>query len=369
MKAKQAGESADIPPETLETIKASFRASEPIYRSMGSPLYAELCTGALADDDILALTQGAEASARPVHLFTAVHHLLLGDPDDPLSAFFPTLTEQPAPAEQAYPEFARYCRAHRDEILRLIDSHSVQMTYAERCRALLPPLALVAEQAGEPLNLVDIGCSAGVMLTFDHYAYEYAGHDRVGPADAPLTLAGELHGNPPLRIPAIGTRTGIDLNIVDVAAEEDRRWVLASTFPELRDEQARLARALDVVARTDIRFLQGDGLELLPHVLADTPSPLCIFHSATLFYWSPDAKASLEELLKESSRERDIYRVGLEPSEQFIAWQQGRGGGDSDGKDIPKGEIMVTRYRDGAAESRVVAHNNRADYGSVEWLD
>ena len=366
---RSGGGNAPASTQELEMIAAAFRASEPVYRSMGSPLYAELCIGALADPDILELTRNAEASARPVHLFTAVHHLLMQAPDDPLSRYFPTLTDQPGPAERAYPEFARYCRAHREELLRLIDTHSVQMTYVERCRALLPPLALVAGQAGEPLNLVDIGCSAGVMLTFDKYAYEYAGHPRVGAADAPLTLEGELLGEPVLRIPEIGSRTGIDLHTVDVASEEARRWVLASTFPELREQQARLATALDVVARTDIRLLEGDGLELLEDVLADTPSPLCVYHSATLFYWSAEASAALEALLQEASADRDIYRVAIEPSDQFIAWQRGGGGMDQAPSDMPKGEIVVSHYHGGEVERRTVAYNNRSDYGCVEWID
>jgi hypothetical protein len=99
----------------------------------------------------------------------------------------------------------------------------VQTTYVDRCRAVLAPLCLVADQAGEPLNLVEIGCSAGVLLTFDKYAYELNEAGRIGPADAALTLKGQLFGGPRLRMPAIGARIGLDLHPLDARSEDERR--------------------------------------------------------------------------------------------------------------------------------------------------
>ena len=72
----------------------------------------------------------------------------------------------------------------------------------------------------------------------------------------------------------------------------------------IRQQQKRLATALDVVARTEIRLLEGDALDMLPVALADTPSPICVYHSACLMYWSKEAKRALDELLQEASRDR-----------------------------------------------------------------
>ena len=276
--------------DSPEEVAASFRAAAHIYKGMGSPLYEVFCLKGADDPDMIALASNAMANGRAIHIFTAVHHLLLRNPNDPLSRYYPTLTDNPTPPDGAYPAFARYCAEHRGEILQLLKTHTVQMTYVERCRSLVTPLSVIAQQAGEPLNLVEIGCSAGVLLTFDKYAYDLRGQGAVGPADAALTLTGELRGGPALRIPKIGTRTGLDLRVVNVKSEEERRWILASTYPETREQQVRLAKALDVVAATDIRMLQGDALDLLPRVLAETPGPLCVYHSACLMYWSPEAQ-------------------------------------------------------------------------------
>lgn len=353
---------------SLERVAAAFRAGERIYAQQGSPLYAALAKAGADDPDILALSSNGLAGATPVHLFTSVHYLLLDGIADPLSRFFATLTSEPAPADQAWPDFRRFCFEHRRELDELLRTRPVQMTYVERCRTLLPAVCHVAEQSGEPLNLIEIGCSAGVLLTFDRYAYELRDGERVGPQDAPFLLKGRMDGGPRLRIPRIGTRCGIDLNIIDPRSPDDRRWMLATCFPELRDEQQRLAGAMTIVAATDIRWLEGDALTQLSYALAATPDPVCVYHSACLFYWPAEAKAALDAQLRAASLTRTIYRIGIEPSERFDEWQTGalRSGADESAK--PSGEINVACYRGGNAESKRVALSD-AKFGTVWWLD
>lgn len=357
--------------ESLETVAATFRASEQIFDGMGARLFAELCKGVVRSPDLLELASHALAGARPAHLFSAVHYLLLRDPDPSLSPYFATLTENPAPPEMAFPAFARYCAEHRGEILQILETRTVQTTYVERCAALTPLVSFVAEQAGEPLNLVEIGCSAGVLLTFDKYAYEVTGRGRIGPADAPLTLEAEVHGGPTPRIPRIARRIGLDLRTIDCTSEDERRWLLALCFPELRAEQRRLDAALDVVARTEMTMLEGDALQRLPEVLASTPDPLCIFSSACLLYWSAEARAGLEEMLIAASRGREFYRVSLEPSEDYDRWAKGRSSGQADGGHAPRptvGMATIIRYRDGEAQARGVAQK-LGPLAGLRWVD
>ncbi|MDG2004425.1 MAG: DUF2332 domain-containing protein, partial [Novosphingobium sp.] len=287
----------------------------------------------------------------------------------PLARYFATLSDDPLPPDGAFAEFARYAREHHAEVQELLETRSVQTTYAERCRAILPPMCEVAREAGEPLNLIEIGCSAGVLLVFDKFAYRLNGQGLVGPEDAPLLLEGDLHDGPELFIPRIGKRTGIDLHTIDVRSAEERRWMLSLCFPELREEQARLATAFDVIAATDITLLEGDGLTHIRAALADTPDPLCVYHSACLRYWPVEARAALEEIFLEESRKRSFWRISIEPSDAFDEWYTGQreeARGDSPAG-RPSGEIAIFRYAGGKAERRVVGLPN-ADYGVVRWL-
>jgi hypothetical protein len=354
----------------LSAAAAALRAGVHLYEVMGTPLYATLCARAASDADIVALVSHGREGAAPMHLFSSVHYLLLQDPSDPLGQFFATLTAKPRSPEDAFPEFVRFCRERREEILRLLDTRTVQTTYAQRCSTVMPLLSRVADEAGEPLNLVEIGCSAGVLLTFDKYAYELERVGRLGDPDAPLTLPLAVVGGRPLRIPRIGARIGLDLHVLDASSQDERRWLLALSFPEHREQQAALATALNVVARTPMRMIEGDALDTLPDVLAETPDPLCVLHSACLMYWPSQAKAALDTLLVDASRNRSIYRVAMEPTDRFESEQKGQtGGSEQTGQGTPiRGEAIITRYHGGVVD-RIATARTAPHYESVEWIE
>ncbi len=344
--------------ERYASVAAAFRTGAQSYGSFGAPLYSALCAGGAEDPEIIELATHAQLGAQPVfHLLTAIHFLVLGHPDDPLARYFPTLAAEPLPAGEAWPAFQSFCRARRGEIIETLNNTTVQTTFADRCATILPPIVWVADAIGEPLHLIEIGCSAGVLLTLDKYAYAYDGHARIGAADAPLTFAATILGDPPLRIPRIASRTGLDLRPLDAAKPDERRWLIAQIFPEYRQQREQLEVALDVVAVTDIAKITGDALQTLPGVLAATGDPVCIFHSVCLSYWTAEARAELDAMLASASRGgRTIYRVGSEPSASFSAWNKGHNRTQGE-KPPPSGEITITRYAGGEVDSRIVATN------------
>src|SRR5262249_39033604 len=151
--------------ERLKSVAAAFAGGVDFYRTRGSPLYGALCEMAGRDPTVIELASHAQAGSHPpFHLFAAVQYLLSDRPREPMARYFPLLTDHPLSAEQAAPEFVRFCAANRAPILKLLTSRTVQTTYVERCKNILPPLSLVGRELGEPLHLIEIGCSAGVLL-------------------------------------------------------------------------------------------------------------------------------------------------------------------------------------------------------------
>ena len=339
-----------IPPDA---VAKSLHDFAPLARRTGAHLYAELCDRIPDDPELVEIVSHALASFPGPHLFFAVNFLLLRDPKDPLARYYGNLTDNPARPEQAFPDFARYCKAHRGEIVHLMRTRTIQATFVERCQTLLPLASHVADLVGEPLNLIEIGCSAGLLLTFDQYAYDVKGRGRLGSNAASLTLNLEVRGGPEVRIPKIGQRIGLDLRPVDVKSADERLWLLAQFPPEEHVRQKRLAAALDTVARTDITFFEGDALEFVPEQTAKISGPLFVYHSNCLIYWSEASKAALDEQLKAASRGREIYRMGVEPEV---------------GRSDNGFEMVLTRYRDGEAEGKVVADSS-LDSGTLTWRD
>jgi hypothetical protein len=351
--------------ERRETVRSAFLRGARTYGDLGSPLYRALFTASADDPDIVALACHAQKGAQPAfHLLACAHYLLLGQPEDPLARFYATLTDPPAPPELAFPAFAVFCATHRDALRELLETRTVQTTYVERCGILLPLISAVVDEVDEPLNLIEIGCSAAILLTLDKYAYGLDGGAIIGPQNAPLTVSCDMRGGPQLRIPVIAERIGLDLHPIDVRSDEQRRWIVALTLPELRQPREDLLTALDVVAATPIRLVEGDAVERISEVLAQTASPVCVFHSACLSYWSADSKTAFDDRLKAASRSRDIYRCGIEAPESSYAHHQGLTAGASQAAGTS--ELTIARYRDGRVESTVVAHG--PFFGPFEWI-
>ena len=334
----------ELPRLSPAAVAAQIRSRAQLMKEAGSPLYASIVSRIPDDSELLEISSRGLGLAPEVHLLVAVHYLLMQDPRDPLAQYYASLTETPAPPEDVFPDFKRYCLLNRQEILRLLETRTIQLTTVSRCQAIMALLSHVADGAGEPLNLIEVGCSAGLLLAFDKFAYDLKGRPRLGAKDAPITLSVDVHGGPDLRIPRIDKRIGIDLRPVDVRLEDERRWMLAQHPPEAREEREKLVIALEKVAGTDIEFFEGDALDLLPEIIVDGTGPLCVFHSACVCYWSDEGKGKLESLLLKASRRREIWRASMEPDLARAA-REGR---------ATLVDFIVTRYCDGAADSNVV---------------
>lgn len=166
------------------------------------------------------------------------------------------------------------------------DRRSVQTNEPLRCAALLPALALVEG----PIALLEVGASAGLCLYPDRYSYRYRRDDDVlalDPADGPsrVVLASELEGAPPLRMPEIVWRAGIDLHPLDAGAPEDRAWLTGLVWPGEEGRRERIVGALDIAASDPPRLVAGDGAACLPALAAEAP------RGATLVVTTPGVLA------------------------------------------------------------------------------
>jgi hypothetical protein len=308
----------------------------------GATTYDVICRGIADDPDILALIGEAPVSQRrPNLLLAAVHFLLLGGVRHPLGAHYDTVRSfvdadpvRPAaegppagPDEGVVEDFKDFCLTHRTELLELIAVRNTQTNEVARCTAFLPAFSLIGAQypEGEPLSLLDLGTSAGLNLLFDSYAYTYQARTdgairRAGRRESDVhlecTVRTELDDLPPLTLPSIGRRTGIDAAPIDPTSEDGSDWLLACLWPDNLHRFARLRAAL-AVARTTPRppvVVQGDILDDLPGVVADMEGdgPLLVFHSWVAAYLSPERQGRLVEAVRDLAHLRPLHYVYAE---------------------------------------------------------
>lgn len=285
--------------------------------AQASPLYAALAERIAEDAALLALAARIPLDKLPPNmLFAAVHALLLEQyGDDPLAAFYRSLTERPRPPAEAFADFRRFCLAHAVEIAVLCRVRRTSTNEVQRAAVLMPAFAIAA-RAGTPLQVIEIGCAAGLLLGWDRIGYDYGAAGRVHHPFAQFTLECAAEGALPLPaiLPPVQTRTGLDLVSLDPGRRADALWLRALIWPEQTARRVRLELAIRLARQYPPKLLQGDALALLPRVFEGLPraGTVLVFHSFALAQFPADARVRLLALLEQLGGRRALWRVGLE---------------------------------------------------------
>jgi len=261
---------------------------------------------------------GQTSAPKPNLFLAAVHALLLEGRAHELRRFYPSLGGACAEGDALWPAFRDFCLTHKGELLPLLQSRRVQTNEVARAAVLLPAFGLVAARTfGAPLALIEVGASAGLLLLFDRYAYDY-GTGVLGPAQSPVLLRCESRGPapPPVRgrFPSIASRTGIDLFPIDLREPGAATWLRALVWPDQTERAARLAGAIGLAASDPPTLLGGDALTLTPRALAQVPAGAVpvVFHCHTLNQFRPEDRERFGAMLAGASVGKSLYRISLE---------------------------------------------------------
>ena len=322
----------------------------------GSPLYVRLSEGVRDNPELRAFAAGAKKGQPPANiLFGAVHYLLLRGADHPLRRFYPNLNGGTHDEGDPLPHFVDFVATHREQLAPLIAAKVTNTNEVGRASLLHAAFRAVAEDAGEPLNLIEIGPSAGLNLVWDRYGVRYHRGSEIFElpvAEAALTIDCELRGDklPPLGpTPKIASRVGLELNPVNLDDPDQRDWLRALVWPDTRGRFERLEAALKAYASDRPEIRAGSALDLLPDALRAIPEDqrVCVYHSYVVYQFSTEMKEALESLLTLAGLRRPIWRIGIE--------------GGLDGSNT----IEMVRYHDGVRDAKILAlcHPHGA------WLD
>ncbi len=266
----------------------------------------------MADDPDLLGVVAAIPGVPPMNiLFGAVKYLLRAD--DALAAWYPHLADAArAPDDDAFAAFRAFVLDRRDEVGAIALARRTQTNEVARCAAILPWVAEVVAAWGEPPHAVDIGASAGLNLCLPDYEYLYG--DRVI-GRSPVVIPCENRGGFPLPrdLPAFASRTGLDVDPVDVDDDDAVAWLEALVWPEHEDRLERLRAAIGIRREREVAMVAGDAVETLLAVeRALPPGPLLAWHTITIYQFSAEQRAALSSAFADIATRRPIARIGLE---------------------------------------------------------
>ena len=328
--------------------------------SRRTPLYERLATGIAKDPALAGLLLHAPPRQRqPVLLFACVHDLLLADGEDPLAAFYPTLTT-PADTGDPIPAFGRFCAAHHDELVTLLATRSTQTNEVGRCALLLPPFGLIAAEVG-PLCHLDVGASAGLNLLLDRWHYTYEPGGDVG-VPAPVHLVCGTRGKVqiPASMPLVVERHGLDRDPIDVGDPEARRWLEASVWPDQPDRFERLRAALGVAATAGLDIRAGDAVRDTPALVMAAAAHPVVTNTWVLNYLSPDERRAYLDGLDRCGRRRDVSWVFAESPMLVPELPVPR-------EELSTTSLMLVRWRGGRRTVRHVAQCHPHGYW-LHWM-
>ncbi|MEO1537718.1 MAG: DUF2332 family protein [Pseudomonadota bacterium] len=298
------------------TVRDAFARQGPVCEALGSPFMGRLMPligawlqrGTSVADRILDWPGDTSAAGDsvPLRLAGALHALkiegiALGEEYPPYEVTDDALW---AAVETAL-------KQHETRIHRWLDSPP-QTNEVRRAAALLPALALIAKAFGKPVELLELGTSAGLNLRCDQFRLHVPGGG-IGPETSPVVLSPDWSGTPPSGpLPQVVARRGVDLNPLDPQKPADRLRLMAYLWPDQPERLARTQAAMELAGQVPAEITAGDAGEWTETALA-TSAPdrvRVLFHTIAWQYFPDATKARARAAMERSAS--PLVRVGME---------------------------------------------------------
>lgn len=229
-----------------------------------------------------------------------------------------------------------------------------QTNEPQRSAALMTGLLEVAARFGQPLEIIELGSSAGLNLLIGRYRFELGGV-AVGPADAALTMAPEWRGPPPPDVPlSIVSARGCDLRPIDLADLAAEARVAAYIWVDNPERLARLKTAAELVRAHPPRIDRADAADwLAARLIESQPEGVTrvLMHSVTWQYLPAQTQARITAAMERAgagaSADRPLAWVTMEPD-----------------RDLSAHRIGVRTWPDGA-----LTHTIGAAHAHARWVE
>ena len=284
-----------------------------------SELYEYLSRKIAEDNEMLELSSFAQDGQPIPNLFLgSVHYLLQKKGNEhKLSNYYRSMVEHPCEVNESFKFFKNFCETYRAEIISILKEKIVQTNEVRRCAYLYPTFSYIYNKMNRPLALIEIGTSAGFQLLWDKYSYSYHTGESYGSIGSNVEIKSNLKGDKtPFflpDIPPVSHRFGLDLHINDVTNSEDFLWLNSLIWPEHKERRELFEQAVKCITqfKSELSFIEGDGVELLSQIVNQIPqnAVICIFHTHVANQIPDIGKHMLLNTVRETGQKRDVFHI------------------------------------------------------------
>jgi hypothetical protein len=236
----------------------------------------------------------ALSDALPLRLTGGLHALVRRGDAPGLAACYP-----PNPLPDAEALWAALEPVLAEPELQTWLDGAPQTNEVGRSAVLMSGLLVVAHLFRQPMELLELGASAGLNLLLDRYGYDLGGVV-AGDRDSALQLRPEWKGAPPPEaVVEVARRRGVDLQPLDVRSDGDR--LLAYVWPDQARRLARLEAALALAAEDPPVVERGDAADWVEARLAERRergATRVVLHSIAFQYFPEATKARISAAME-----------------------------------------------------------------------
>ena len=290
------------------TVREAFRDQARWCDQLGSPFTARVCR--LCAERLSAAIPVAtrildwpgdpsvKADSVPLRLAGALHFLARTGKAPALRAVYPP---EAANDEELWAAISLALGEHED-LVRSYLATAPQTNEVMRSAALLPGLLRVAELTGLPLELYEIGASAGLNLILDRYRYQF-GSATWGDAGSSLLIKPQWNGAAPAVNASlvIRSRHGVDLNPIDLRDQAARQRLLSYVWADQAERLQRLNAAMALWLSDPSPVESADAAQWLEQSSITQATPgvtRVLVHSVTWSYFPETTRQRIARLLR-----------------------------------------------------------------------
>ncbi len=337
---------------TETAVRKAFLTQRDFCLAMDAPVTARVCE-ALAEvldretttgRRVLDWTGEPIADALPLRLVGGLNAVAQAGDTDALVAF-----GADTPLAQTQAALRTLLAAHDAAILPWLDGPP-QTNEAGRSGPLMLGMMAVTRAFGHPIELLEIGSSAGLNLLIDRFAFDLGGV-RIGPQGATITIAPEWRGPPPEPAkPHFATVRGGDVSPIDATDPAQAVRLRSYVWTEKPERLARIDAAIAMLRERPVRLEAGDAADWVEARLAEPQAEdttRVLMHSVVWQYLGAERQGRIAAAMRAAGARatpaRPLAWVRMEPD-----------------RDLARHEIWVEAWPGDGARRIGLAHPHGA---------
>ena len=293
---------------SYEKVIAHFREQARYCQEYGSPFTAQLldrCADDIEQSGPVARLVGGwptnpRADALSLRVAGALHAAALTERDAALAAAYPA--RNPGwRMEEIWPLAHAFLQREAEWVAQFLKS-APQTNETRRSIALLAGFLALAKQWSGPMDMLEIGASAGLNLNWDKFTYRTDTWSWGDPGPVLIDTAWTGPAPPTDVRPLVRQRAACDLNPLDIRDPDARLRLRSYIWPDQSDRLARFGGAVGLALDSNVRVERADAAEWLKDKLASRAADgsTVVYHSIFLQYPPREVRNAIIAAIKEA---------------------------------------------------------------------